>query len=193
LKAAVLVVLLALSTSPAPEQNLAILAPSGAPICGAVLVEPDLVLTAAHCVDEGMFAVRCLNNDLPGDVESFDADEDLATVRLITSCSAPLSRVAKSNPPVGASVRAQGYPYGHFAMSHGIVSGYEMVGMPPYDGQEHEPRSFLKTDTAIDPGNSGGGMYNTRGELVGICSMSRSNFGFYSPASRIRSFLTGGR
>jgi hypothetical protein len=99
-KLALLVVLpLLLGLVPAQQRNLAILSDNGRPICGAVLVAPDVVLTAAHCVqDVDTVAVRCLGNDLPGDVAEMDADEDLALVRLVIACQAPVARVAQRNP-----------------------------------------------------------------------------------------------
>lgn len=174
--------------APSPKQNIAILSAEGSPICGAVLIAPSIVLTAAHCADAAV-VVRCGGEDIPAEVAKRDADEDLLTLELLFECSAPLSKVAAHNPEVGVSVRVQGYPYGKIAQSRGIVSAYEAVVLPPYDGKPHSTRIFLKTDAGIDPGNSGGGMYTSNGELVGICSMSRGSFGLYSPASRIRKFL----
>jgi serine protease Do len=159
-----------------------------------VLLSPDEVLTAAHCVmpDEAP-VVRCGGEDIPAEITRRDADEDLATLQLLYECAtqspSPLSELADSNPEIGSDVWAVGYPYGHAAMSKGIVSAYEPVALPPYDRQPHKVRMFLKTDLGIDPGNSGGGMFNARGEVVGICSMTRGSFGFYSPVSRIKKFL----
>ncbi len=179
----------------APRQNLAILGADNSPICGAVLLGPDDVLTAAHCVAEDEeIVVRCGGEDIPAEISRRDVDEDLASLTLLYECAtsspSPLTDLSEApNPEIGSDVWAIGYPYGHAAMSKGIVSAYEPVSLPPYDGQPHAKRMFLKTDLGIDPGNSGGGMFNSRGELVGICSMTRGSFGFYSPISRIRKFL----
>lgn len=181
---------LALTTAivPSPKQNVAILGEDGSPVCGAVLLSPSVVLTAAHCADAAV-TVRCGGEDIPAEIAKRDADEDLLTLDLLFACDAPRSRVSLRDPQIGAEVRVQGYPYGRIAQSRGIVSAYEPVSLPPYDGQSHKERVFLKTDAGIDPGNSGGGMYDARGDLVGICSMSRGSFGLYSPTSRIRKFL----
>ena len=177
-----------------PRQNLAILADDNSPMCGAVLLGPDEVLTAAHCVlEDEAVTVRCGGQDIPAEITQRDADEDLASLKLMWDCAAaspsPLTELAERNPDVLSEVWAQGYPYGEEAASRGIVSAYVPVALPPYDKQAHKKRLFLKTDLGIDPGNSGGGMYNARGELVGICSMSRGSFGFYVPVSRIHKFL----
>src|SRR4051812_49003566 len=99
------------------RQNLAVLAEDGSPMCGAVLIDSDKVLTAAHCVmpDDDVM-VRCNGEDFPATIEKRDADEDLATLILGAPCSnsspSPLSELATSDPEIGADVWAIGYPVG---------------------------------------------------------------------------------
>jgi serine protease Do len=177
------------ATKPNLKGNLAIL-DEGQAICGAVLLSSQTVLTAAHCVDENAaLEVRCLGSDIPAEVVARDADEDIATLDLMFPCGAPTVEIAKADPPMGEDVYALGFPTSSARMSRGIVSGYEVMNLPPYDQKQHKPKVFLATDTAIDPGSSGGGLFDESGKLVGICSMVRGNFGYFVPPHRITKFL----
>lgn len=176
---------------PNMKGNLAVLSPDGSAICGAVLLSPNTILTAAHCTeDDAAVAIRCMGDDIPAEMVRRDEDEDLAIMDLATPCAAPVTKIAKSNPAIGADVFAVGFPTSQPRMSRGIVSGYEPLAVPPYNGTEHKPRTFLATDVAADPGSSGGGLFNTAGELVGICTMSRGHFMYYSPPSRVAKFVS---
>lgn len=176
---------------PNMRANLAVLGDEGSPICGAVLLSPTVVLTAAHCTeDEEAISIRCLGDDIPAETVKRDEDEDLAILDLMTECRAPITTLAKKNPWVGEDVFAVGFPTSKPRMSRGIVSGYETMSVPPYNGTKHKARTFLATDVAADPGSSGGGLFNTSGELVGICTMSRGHFMYYSPPSRITKFIS---
>jgi S1-C subfamily serine protease len=192
LKALSLLITLALSAHvrPSMKSNLGLLDTDGSPMCAAVLVTSTTVLTAAHCVDpQQQLLIRCLGDDIPAQVTKRDADEDLATLKLSFACLAPVAKVASLNPEPGEDVYSVGYPHRSARISKGIVSGYESMDLPPYDGKEHAPKVFLATDVQGDPGSSGGGLFNETGELVGICSMSRGHFMYYSPPQRIRKFL----
>ncbi len=184
-----------LSSAPvSPRQNLAILSAARTPICGAVLIGPDQVLSAAHCVEnDDAVMIRCGGEDIPAEILRRDADEDLVLLELAIPCAnsspSPLVEIATVNPEIGDDTWAIGYPAGRAAMSRGIVSAYEFVSMPAYDLEQHPLRYFLKTDAAINAGNSGGGLFDSRGRLIGICSMTRGSFGLHVPASRIRKFL----
>lgn len=94
-----------------------------------------------------------------------DPDTDLA-VLLIDLPRLPVMKFGRSDRvAVGDVVLAIGNPFGRLAqtVTHGIVSakGRADLGVATYE-------DFIQTDAAINDGNSGGALVNTRGELVGI-------------------------
>ena len=189
---------LLLAAFPSPKQNIAI-TKDGHPVCGAVMLSENIVLTAAHCVDGEEYAeVRCGSNDMPARVVKASMDEDLAVLRFILPCdasrgfgSAAHTVLAFSDPPIGSQVHAIGYPGGNARLSRGIVSGYEVSEL------QMEQLIFGKhpviiSDTKIYYGNSGGGLFNPNNELVGIASqLDGAGYGYWIPVSSIHAFLDG--
>ncbi len=140
-------------------------------IGSGVLIEKDQILTAAHVVD-GAQAIEVLFTDgkrIKADVISSLKASDVALIKLRQSHPNPqVAVLADSNDtPIGSEVFIIGAPFGiSQTLSVGHLSGRInkglMVGGIPIE--------FLQTDTAINTGNSGGPMFNTRGEVIGIVS-----------------------
>ncbi|MFT4193820.1 Do family serine endopeptidase [Ottowia sp.] len=154
------------------------------PVRGAgsgFIVSPEgLILTNAHVVrgadevsvkltDRREFKARVLGQDDKTDVAVIKIDaRDLPTVPLGTSKALG----------VGEWVLAIGSPFGfENSVTAGVVSakGRSLPdeGMVP----------FIQTDVAVNPGNSGGPLMNTRGEVVGINSQIYSRTGGYQGVS----------
>jgi S1-C subfamily serine protease len=92
-----------------------------------------------------------------GQVIATDAANDLALVRLNTSDSLPTLRISNpQNIQVGQRVFAIGSPFG--------LSGTLTTGILSRIGRNGD----LQTDAALNPGNSGGPLLNSRGELIGV-------------------------
>ena len=140
-------------------------------IGSGVLIEEDQILTAAHVVDNAS-AIEVLFTDgerIKADVISSLKASDVALLRLRRSHPEPnIAVLADSdNTAIGSEVFIIGAPFGiSQTLSVGILSGRMnrglMVGGTPIE--------FLQTDTAINTGNSGGPMFNTDGEVIGIVS-----------------------
>ena len=80
---------------------------------------------------------------------------------------------------LGEWVLAIGNPYNlRSTVTAGIVSA-KARSMPSMDG-EFKIEAFIQTDAAVNPGNSGGALVNTRGELVGINTAIASRTGSYT-------------
>lgn len=141
------------------------------------IVKPDgLILTNAHVVngakqvtvtlsDHRQFKARVLGADRPSDIAVLKIDaHDLPTVHLGNS----------DHLAVGDYVMAIGNPYGLTeTATAGIVSAVSRS--LPNDGYV----GFIQTDAAVNPGNSGGPLFNASGAVVGITSQIYSNSGGY--------------
>ncbi len=91
---------------------------------------------------------------------------------------------AEESIEVGQIVFAIGNPLGlERTMSQGVISTTQRS----FDGL-----SYIQTDTAVNPGNSGGPLFNTRGEVVGITNMGilfGEGLNFAIPARYLKDFL----
>lgn len=136
-----------------------------------VLISADgELLTNWHVVDRAT-QVRCLLYDggvFHAEVVGTDRDTDLALVRLKMPEDAgplPFAKLGDSNKLTeGDFVMAMGAPWGMSrSVSIGIISSTRR-----YLPDNSEYSLWLQTDAAISPGNSGGPLVNTSGEVIGI-------------------------
>lgn len=103
-----------------------------------------------------------------GEIVGYDTSTDVAVVRAKTSEGLfPVRRADGDRLRQGDRVFAFGSPFGFkFSMSEGIVSGLGrdprlVIGQAGYT-------NYIQTDAAVNPGNSGGPLIDSRGELVGM-------------------------
>lgn len=140
-------------------------------IGSGVLIEQDQILTAAHVID-GAQAIEVLFTDgvrIQADVISSVSASDVALIKLRESHPQPkVATLADSNDtPIGSEVFIIGAPFGiSQTLSVGHLSGRLNRGLMA----RGTPIEFLQTDTAINTGNSGGPMFNVKGEVIGIVS-----------------------
>jgi serine protease Do len=162
---------------PAPQQP----GPGGGmPARGAgsgFIVTPDgYILTNAHVVAEAdQVTVRLTDRrEFQAKVIGFDARTDVAVIK-IDANNLPTVRIgdpAALRP--GQWVLAIGSPFGlDSSATAGIVSATSRA----VGGESYVP--FIQTDVAVNPGNSGGPLFNLNGEVIGINSMIFSRTGGY--------------
>lgn len=141
----------------------------------AVLIDPNLVLTAAHVlVMDTRLAVNkeikvfCYGVQTPATIIKIDYRVDLALLKLDNECNTvPLTSIAKENPEFATAVYNVGCPSEYCGMaSKGIVSGYQ-DGTPDHG-------DWMLSDTQVFLGSSGSGLFAENGDLVGICSRIRN-------------------
>ena len=149
---------------------------------GFIISADGYVLTNHHVI-EGMDTVTVHladRRELPAKLVGSDPATDVALLK-VEARGLPVLAVGDSDAvKPGQWVVAIGSPFGFdHSVTAGIVSA---LGRPSVDGsQRYVP--FIQTDVAINRGNSGGPLLNTRGQVVGINSQIFSNSGGYMGVS----------
>ncbi|MDF2436349.1 MAG: hypothetical protein K0Q95_725 [Bacteroidota bacterium] len=153
---------------------------------GVIVSQDGYIVTNNHVVD-GADKIEVTLNDkrtYTADVIGKDPTTDLALLK-IKETGLPFMTYGNSdNVKVGEWVLAVGNPFNLTStVTAGIVSAkgrnINILDGDPSKGQ-FPIESFIQTDAAVNPGNSGGALVNTSGELVGINSAIASNTGSYT-------------
>ena len=149
---------------------------------GVMITTQGHVVTNYHVI-EGANDVQVLSNGqyLQAEIVGYDELTDLAVLRVTEDVNLPAVKMGDiSQVRVGDWAIVIGNPLGkQFAdtVTIGVVSALN---------RELEGTSIVKmmqTDAAINSGNSGGGLFNTKGELIGIPSLKYSSNGVRDAAS----------
>jgi len=134
---------------------------------GVIISSDGYIVTNNHVVD-GANDIEIILNDkkvYKAKLIGADKNDDIALLKISADNELPFITFANSdNVKVGEWVLAVGNPYNLTStVTAGIVSakGRDLDGNGSID-------SFIQTDAAVNPGNSGGALVNTRGELIGI-------------------------
>lgn len=145
------------------------------------IVSPDgVILTNAHVVDHAREVVVKLTDrrEFTAKVLGTDRKTDIAVLKI---AARDLPTVVLGKPgdlQVGEWVLAIGSPYGfENTVTAGVVSA-KGRSLP-----DDSAVPFIQTDVAVNPGNSGGPLFNARGEVVGINSQIYSRSGGYQGLS----------
>jgi serine protease Do len=139
---------------------------------GVLIAAGDKVLTAAHVVngvDE--ITVTFLDGEaIAAHVVSSEPDADVALIELAHPPRHPVVAALgdSDSVEVGDQVFVVGAPYG---IAHSLSVGYVSARHKPNTVYSALSRAeFFQTDAAINQGNSGGPMFNMKGEVIGVVS-----------------------
>jgi serine protease Do len=152
---------------------------------GVIISNDGYIVTNNHVVDaaEKVEVTLSDNKKYEGKVVGADPSTDLALVK-IEAKNLPFIPFGNSDDvQVGQWVLAVGNPFNLTStVTAGIVSakGRNINILANNAGGVAPIESFIQTDAAVNPGNSGGALVNTNGELIGINSAIASNTGSYA-------------
>ncbi|HEY0749398.1 MAG TPA: Do family serine endopeptidase [Steroidobacteraceae bacterium] len=165
--------------TPGPDRS----PPSHGVGSGFIVSADGYVLTNAHVVTDASEVTVTLTDrrEFPAKVIGIDKASDVALIK-IAATGLPTVRFgdpAKLRP--GQWAIAIGSPFGfENSVTAGVISA---IGRPLNDGSNSSYVTFIQTDAAVNPGNSGGPLFNIDGEVIGINSQIYSRTGGYMGVS----------
>lgn len=166
---------------------------------GVIISSDGYIVTNNHVIDgaERLEVTLNDNRNFNATVVGADATTDLALIK-IDAEDLPIIPIGDSDAlKVGEWVLAVGNPFGFTStVTAGIVSAKARNISSVTNGRQMGVESFIQTDAAVNPGNSGGALVNTNGELVGINTAIYSQTGNYAgysfaiPSSIVTKIIT---
>ncbi|WP_395053522.1 trypsin-like peptidase domain-containing protein [Flavobacterium sp.] len=144
---------------------------------GVIISADGYIVTNNHVIKDANELEVTLNNKkvYKAKLIGTDSKMDIALLKIDADTKLPFSTFADSDQvKVGEWVLAVGNPYN---LTSTVTAG--IVSAKARNLDTKGIQSFIQTDAAVNPGNSGGALVNTRGELIGINTMISSQTGSY--------------
>ncbi|MFH1936018.1 MAG: Do family serine endopeptidase [Bacteroidota bacterium] len=146
-----------------------------------VIISPDgYIVTNNHVVQDANEITVTLNDRrvYQATIVGSDPSSDIALIKIDQSDLPFLSYGNSDEVKIGEWVLAVGNP---FNLTSTVTAGIVSAKARNINilGSQGAVESFIQTDAAVNPGNSGGALVNTRGELIGINAAIASGTGYY--------------
>ncbi|MEO8532604.1 MAG: trypsin-like peptidase domain-containing protein [Flavobacterium sp.] len=144
---------------------------------GVIISEDGYIVTNNHVIKDASEIEITLNNkkSYTAKLIGTDSKMDIALLKIDADEKLPYTAFANSDSvKIGEWVLAVGNPYN---LTSTVTAG--IVSAKARNLDTKGIQSFIQTDAAVNPGNSGGALVNTRGELIGINTMISSMTGSY--------------
>ncbi|MFT6935507.1 MAG: serine protease Do [Maribacter sp.] len=144
---------------------------------GVIISQDGYIVTNNHVISRASHLQVTLNNNKTYEAELIGADpnSDIALIKIETDDKLPyLSFGDSDNAKIGEWVLAVGNP---FNLTSTVTAGIVSAKARSLDTRTNQ--SFIQTDAAVNPGNSGGALVNTNGDLIGINTAISSQTGSY--------------
>lgn len=162
---------------------------------GIIVSSDGYIVTNSHVIGDSKTAYKyqVINNDgkkYTANVVGYDTRTDLAVLKIEGKNLKPVHFVKKSHLQVGEDIIAVGNPGGldfQNSLTKGIVSAKDRT-------LDDSTVSYIQTDAAVNPGNSGGPLCNLYGEVIGITtakinSATYEGMGFAIPTDTVETIV----
>ena len=144
---------------------------------GVIISSDGYILTCAHVVDgASTITVTIDDKDYTATLVGEDTTSDVAVIKIDATGLTPATVGDSDNLKVGQSVMAVGNPLGELGgtVTGGMISALNR-SVTIQGTSSTNTMSLIQMDASVSPGNSGGGLFNMSGELVGIVNAKSSS------------------
>ena len=144
---------------------------------GVIISSDGYILTCAHVVDgASTITVTIGDKDYTATLVGEDTTSDIAVIKIDADGLTPATVGNSDGLKVGQSVMAVGNPLGELGgtVTGGMISALNR-SVTIQGSSSVNTMSLIQMDASVSPGNSGGGLFNMNGELVGIVNAKSSS------------------
>lgn len=144
---------------------------------GVIISSDGYILTCAHVVDgASTITVTIGDKDYTATLVGEDTASDIAVIKIDADGLTPATVGNSDSLKVGQSVMAVGNPLGELGgtVTGGMISALNR-SVTIQGSSSVNTMSLIQMDASVSPGNSGGGLFNMNGELVGIVNAKSSS------------------
>ena len=144
---------------------------------GVIISSDGYILTCAHVVDgASTITVTIGDKDYTATLVGEDTTSDIAVIKIDADGLTPATVGNSDSLKVGQSVMAVGNPLGELGgtVTGGMISALNR-SVTIQGSSAVNTMSLIQMDASVSPGNSGGGLFNMNGELVGIVNAKSSS------------------
>ena len=144
---------------------------------GVIISSDGYILTCAHVVEgASTITVTIGDKDYTATLVGEDTTSDIAVIKIDADGLTPATVGNSDSLKVGQSVMAVGNPLGELGgtVTGGMISALNR-SVTIQGSSSVNTMSLIQMDASVSPGNSGGGLFNMNGELVGIVNAKSSS------------------
>lgn len=157
---------------------------------GVILNDKGYILTNFHIyAGREKLEIKHKDNVISySGIVGVNVEKDILVLKIDTGSFPEVKLANKEELKIGQKVFAIGSPLGYEnTLSDGLISGFREIG-------EKNKKNYLQITASISPGSSGGAVLNSKGELIGISTMSAEegqNLNFAIPVEDILGVISG--
>ena len=144
---------------------------------GVIISSDGYILTCAHVVDgASSITVTIDDKDYTATLVGEDTTSDVAVIKIDATGLTPATVGDSDSLKVGQSVMAVGNPLGELGgtVTGGMISALNR-SVTIQGTSSTNTMSLIQMDASVSPGNSGGGLFNMNGELIGLVNAKSSS------------------